>query len=190
MEMDRFKSLPRIKNQEGRVDDTEKAEQMALREKMFREHALEYKKYLENPDRFTSQDNPTSYLAENFVELQKAGITPENIEQVSTHVAERFGALYDLQQKVPAMSDIQLSIEFVRAVSAMLLGYNKQEQQMGIVEPITVRGPAPDITSYSLAWEKEGIIEKEWVYRRKWEGAKDRQKPTDELDLANRPPLQ
>lgn len=98
----------------GRVENSEKAERMALVEKAFRNFSALYKEYLQDPEAYISKYGDTQDRTPYFREINEFRVKPEDIVDDAIIKAEIEGELFDYEEELSGKSKLQLVGEIIK----------------------------------------------------------------------------
>jgi hypothetical protein len=136
--------LNRIDKQRVRIDNPDKAHEMAEMEGFFRNNATEYSMYLAGPDEFIKNNKePVMSLfgmklptkAEKYAYFSEQGVTPEWLIAQGEQEADVVGSVADYREEMHSKTDEELKSAFKELAREFSRGPEKYVRGMQIKRP-------------------------------------------------------
>ena len=108
--------MPKEQFSENRVENVERAEEMAIAEKLVREWGDRYKQFTE-----TEKESDPEVLAW-FIELRENQIDPELFIEYGDKRAEMVGDLHEYEEGLEGANKAKLGLEFIKNEYAYIFG--------------------------------------------------------------------
>ena len=141
-----------LKEQQFQFD---KAHDMAIEERNYRETAREYAEYLKNPDAFDAgTPKDTGRVRNAFKKFAAEGLTEEYMNRAAEHMAELVGACIDYQKSVRDKSTTDLALETLGNIAKNLGQYPELMYEYGKRD---VRFPTAYISSREVLSQPESL---------------------------------